>query len=734
MLETEYWAAASREDIGDKLVSRVEKYGTSQLTKSVSERHGREYQYYFGLDPSGVHATSQVLRKGEQGELAAVRVNHARPLVNALLNLIVAQKLVWQPKATNIDYDSIRECEFAADILEYYWSQKGVSKYVTRALEECLVHGEGFVLAGWDSSKGDTYAGVPVEQPPAMPAEMPSDMGLSADVSPDVEMGGMPPESLPNPAAPGAPSADLFAGAKELKTGDIAYYNVSTWDVIRDASKQTWEELDWVIVVRRENKYNVIARYSSGDLEGDGEAQERILEASDAIGDEEVERASDDEEESDDICVYHFYHKKTAAIPEGRQVVFVSNGYILEDSELQYDEIPLYRVAAAEIFGTPFGYTPFLDILGIQELMDSLHTVIATNQSTLGTNLVAMEIGSEIDVDNIGKAITAVYYPVGGKMPQGIALANTPREIFAYIDTLKNQQQQIIGLNSAVRGEAQSGEMSGSALALLAAQALQQSSVTQANWLRMVRELGMCTIAIFQRYATMPMKVALVGKGNTSLLSEQEISGDALSRIKRVDVDIGNPLSQSVAGRSEMAKDMMNLGLVRTPEQYQQVITTGRLDPLTKSTSQELMLIVSENEQLRKGESPPVVDVDDHLLHAKEHRACLADPEVRKNEKLVVAILGHIQDHQEAFFNTDPNLLMMVGQQPPMQPAPPPGGPGGPGGAPPPEGGPGGPGGPPPPSPGAPPEDMPNMPNLPQNPLTGQQWDPTTGGGVVPPK
>ncbi len=143
-----YWAALPKPDIGGQLVARLDNYGTATLTTAVSVRQARAYQYYFGLDPSGVHATSQILRAGPQGEFAAIKVNHSRSLVNTLLNLIVAPKIVWQPKAVNIDYDSLRETELAAAVLEYYWQELATSAFATRALEEALVFGEDFGVIG----------------------------------------------------------------------------------------------------------------------------------------------------------------------------------------------------------------------------------------------------------------------------------------------------------------------------------------------------------------------------------------------------------------------------------------------------------------------------------------------------------------------------------------------------------------------------------------------------------
>lgn len=666
-----YWASLEPELLGEKLFSKVEGYGTSELTTGMRDRYSRAYQYYFGQDPSGVHATSQVLRGGEQGELAELRVNHSRPLVNTLLNLIVAPKIVWTPKAVNIDYDSVRECELAASVLEYYWSESQVAKFAIQALEEALVFSEGFILLEWDEQAGDDYG-----------------------VDPD-------------------------ADGAVVKTGDVKFSNVSSWDVIRDSRKPSYNDLDWVMVRRPVNKFTLAAKFP--------EQAEDICSVPQDTG---TDRQNAGHEETDDIIIWHFYHKRTAALPGGRQALMLADGTVLQNSVrgLEMDEWPLYRVSAAEMIGTPFGYTPYLEILGVQELMDSLNTAVATNQSTLATQCVAFEQGSEISPDNVG-GMKAVYIPSGGKMPEALQLTKTPGEVFQYLTSLQKQQELLFGLNSVVRGEPQSGEQSGSALVHLSSQALQQASTTQGNWLRMVAGVGNGLLDCIKKKLSVEKKIGIVGESSQFLVEDRGYTGESFRRIKRVQVEIGNPMAQTTAGRDMLAKDYIQLGLIKTPEQLKQVHDTGSLKPLTQSLTNELLLIRSENEQMSRGVPQPVLALDDHMLHAREHRGLLANPQVRQNPDVVTAVLQHIAEHEQLYYTTSPATLMLVGQQPPPMPMGP--GPGGP-----PPGGPGPmPEGPPPEAAGEvlqPPGNpnagaAPPAPSPPKNPATGGEFNPAAG-------
>lgn len=679
-----YWAIKPATELTRDLFGRVEVYAQdSTFMQGVSARSVRAYQFYFGMSPMGVHATSQVIRDGDQGQLASVRVNHSRALVNTLLNLITAPKVVWSPKAVNIDYDSLKECELASSLLEYYWTEQQYAQFAIRALEEAIVFTEGFIHLDWDPSKGDDVA----------------------------------------------PTPD---GTGTIKSGDVRVRNVSTWDVIRDTTCPSFDQLTWIVVRSWENKFDLIAKFP---------AMAEQIKSTDTDVRNKFRNATTSGKFNDLIPVYKFYHKKTAAVPSGRAMTFISSDCALEDGTLEargLGGIPLYRVSAGEMFSTPFGYSPFNEILGIQEVMDSLNTSITSNQTTFAAQCISAVQGSEFSPEEIAGGLKVVYYPPGSNPPAPLQLTSTAPEVFRYVEQLKHDQELIFGLNSVVRGTPQSGEQSGSALALLSSQALQQANVISANYVRFIENVGAGVLDLIRANLSTERQIAVAGKGNSFLISNLPYSGNSFNRVKRVHVEVGNPLSQNTSGRLTIAKDLLASGLIKSPEQYMQVLNSGRLEPLTKSITDELLLIKGENEELAQGKNPPVLYTDDHMLHVREHKGILANMEARSNAQLIQAVMEHIKEHETVYYTTEPALLMLMGQKPPMAPPPPDLLP--PGAPPPP---PGAPVGTPPPPKGpslsAPVEKAPGnpavgteppAPRLPTNPLTKEKYNPVDGGGV----
>jgi hypothetical protein len=228
---------------------------------------------------------------------------------------------------------------------------------------------------------------------------------------------------------------------------------------------------------------------------------------------------------------------------------------------------------------------------------------------------------------------------------------------------LVRDMETISGINSVARGNPESSLKSGTALALVQSQALQFISGLQQSYVMMIENIGTGLIELLQDFAKVPRVAAITGKSNR--MKMQEFSSKDISSISRVVVDVGNALASTTAGRVQMADNLIQMGIITTPEQYFSVINTGRLETMTEGPSNQLLLIRAENEKLADGETDVVATaVDKHSLHIREHMNVLADPDLRTDTELTARVLAHIQEHISLLQNTDPNLLAMIGEQP----------------------------------------------------------------------
>lgn len=135
----------------------------------------------------------------------------------------------------------------------------------------------------------------------------------------------------------------------------------------------------------------------------------------------------------------------------------------------------------------------------------------------------------------------------------------------------------------------------------------------------------------------------------------------------------------TTAGRLEIANQLLQMGLVKNPDDYLTVLNTGKLDTMLEGPQASMMLIRSENEDMMDGKQVQALATDKHQIHIEEHQVLLADPDLRRDPTLVTLVLNHIQEHLQLLRTTDPGLLAVTGQQPlpPLPsaqgPVPPPG-------------------------------------------------------------
>lgn len=638
VLEQEYFAATTPELIGEKVLARLR---TTSLWGRSSESRLAYSQAFIQSYPSiemGVGRASMVMPGGEQGQLSRVRVPRGRAATRALLGMLLGAKITWRPQAKTGDPADKKAVRKASNLLEYYWKQQHVEAVVTQWIDHGLRYAEGFVFAPWDLSRGPAIGG-------------PGQLG-----------------------------------------GDLAFHVVPPWHVFRDENYTHASRCPWWVVRTFENRHDLLARYPT-DIRG--ESTHGRLTASV----KETQLLNDGSglaKGSDVVPVFHFFHKRTPAMPAGRQSVFVNAGVVLEDSQLKYKTLPLLRFAPEELDDSPYGYTQVWDSHGVQEEMDGLESSIASNQLTFATQAISLVEGEKQAPDDV-KGLKVFYRKPGPDTgPRPVQLTSTPKEVFEHLDRLKDAQRDIHGLNDVAMGDPDTAQMNAAAFSILAGAASQRNAPLQGNVLKAVAELGSHVVATVNAFLPAERKLALIGKSGAQ---EMALAKGELDPVDSVLVTIGSAMENSVAGRYQLAEIYKEMGAVKSPEQMQQVMETGRLEPVTDPLRAAAELIDHENELLATGQLPVVHFLDDALQHCLGHWSVLnANPAARESKEVVMATQQHIHEHYALFFGLPPGvdphmdpqypvrIRMLLGQQPPPVAGPAPGGPPPPGGGAPPQG------------------------------------------------
>lgn len=614
-----YFATESNDKIAQCLMGKVEEWQTMLRASGHYQRLKKSYRTYYGLTKEGNVGSSEILRKGGLDELSVIQMNEYRNLIQHVHVMTTANRPAFRCKSVNTDHKSQAQTIVGNGVLEYYMREKKVERYLRQAAETALWAGEGYVAMNWDTSSGDLY--------------------------------GREPQS-----------------GKPIFTGDVEFYNPGPLDMIIDLWKKS-PDMDWRIIAVPLNKWNLIAKFP--------EFEDEILSADQtSYMNFKYGFFNYNFYDSDDIPLFIFYHKKCESLPEGRMVYFVSSKDALIDVPLPYKTIPAYRMSPSDMQDTPFGYTPAWDVLGPQDAYNMLHSTAVTNISTFGVQNLLVPDGANINVLQLAGGLNAIKYNSKMGEIKPLQLTATSPEVYKYMDSLANRMQVYMAVNSVTRGQPDANIKSGSYAALVAAQALQFNSGLQQSYSSLAEDVGLGIIEMLQDYAKVDRMATIVGENNQALMDS--FSGEDINQINRVVIEQVNPGSQTVAGNIAMADNLLEKGMIEDAKQYVQVYTTGRLEPVYQITEKQNLLIQDENEHLKKGEIPQVVMTENHQRHILEHASVLSSMGAKADPLVVQAVMQHNQQHIDVWGQTNPTLLLALGQQPiPPQMLPPPPGSGG---------------------------------------------------------
>lgn len=615
----QYWATLPVDKLGDKLVERVIDYDLYTRTYGQLWLWRRSYYTYY----KNYFRGGRMLRAGDIGQYKTLSINHYHSIVQGLLTLITSQEPAFDPQAINSDYLSQAQCKAALNILDYYSRYGHLSQKLKDVAERALLYGEGFIFLDLDPNAGSIVAVDPTAQRP-------------------------------------------------IYDGEVTTTVFSPADVIRDYARQN-DDRDWYILREYVNKWDEVTKFPdlADGIKGLGIDQDIQLRR---FG------HSLTENQDDLICRYTFVHRKTPSVPQGRIVKFYAKDVISVDSPLPFDDFPVYRIAPANQEETTFGYSVAFDLLAIQEAIDKLISIIVTNQMTFGVQNIVAQTGTKLSPQQLVDGLNLILTDMRQGIPQVLELVKTPPEIFQFIGFLVEQMQLISGLNAVSRGVAPENLKSGTALAFVQSQAIQANSGIQKSYSRLIEDVGTGYLNIVKSFPTSKRIQAISGNANRSYLASY--SAEDIQNVTRVVIKSGNPLTKTTAGRIEVAQNLLQYELLKTPEEFMSIVETGQLQSLTEGSMSELLHIREENDAMRDGQPAKPLFLDNHPLHIKEHMAVINSVDIRNsNDPAVQQTIQHIQQHVQLWMavgTAQPQLLAALGIQPPpmpMMPTPQPGGP-----------------------------------------------------------
>lgn len=613
-----YWANDDSLQLVSQLMQKISDFDRHiDMTGRWINARDLYYNYYL------VNETNYTYPNYAADGFKRLNINHFRAILKHMLSLVTAQRAAPEPIATNSDYKSQAQTSFCKNILRYIEKEKKLEKVYENATEAAIVLGASYVAREWDATLGEVY------------------------------------------------NVDPATGVAQRK-GDLAVSMYHWIDVIFDFAAGSYEETNWQIIRKYWNRWDLIAKFP--------QFADQIKSMS-VTPETKRHRLGHvlNEMNNDLIPLYTFYHKKTAAVPQGRATLFLDENICLFDGGLPYKRIPISRIAADDQFNTPFSYSVSMDLLPVQKVYNALCSIVCTNQAAFGVQNLLIPREAAISLAQLSEGLNAIYYDPSitqGAKPEALSLVATKQEIFNWIEYLEKKMATISGINDTIQGRPEANLKSGTALAFVASQALTFISPLSRSYNSLLEDTWTGIIDILKEFATTPRLVLISGLSNRS--EAKEFQNTDIADIDRVIVEAANPLTQTLAGRIQIAQDLIQAGLLNK-EEYMTVITTGQIEPLYAYEKSELLTIKRENEDLQNAKKVVALTTDNHPLHIREHLTLLSDPAVRNdpNNPVVINVLNHImKEHIPMWQNLTQNnpVLLAVQNIPPcpMPPTPPP--------------------------------------------------------------
>ena len=265
---------------------------------------------------------------------------------------------------------------------------------------------------------------------------------------------------------------------------------------------------------------------------------------------------------SNQVELWTLWHKPTRYLPNGRKVVFTDR-CILENSEDPYfDATDPYpnngfpiRVTDIDVEGDLYGTSVYVETRSLNEYINKLYTVAYRNQQLVGNPKWMVPENSRVSKEALGNDVTIVRYS-GEKEPKLEVFSNTPKELFALIQSMEQNLFKLFGFNPVSQGDIPPGMESGIALRYLseAEKARQNTQTIKQN--NFIKALFEKTLAVARRFYSPDDQRLMKIWGKDYTFETSIVNPLSLSTPCEVRIRESSLVSESKAAKTQFALDI----------------------------------------------------------------------------------------------------------------------------------------------------------------------------------
>jgi len=593
--DNEYMGTADALKISQWAKASMKDWSMTTRSNGMMAQWYRNYRMYYNMRNVSFspNAGTGLAITGDNGQNMSGTFSHFRNIITHWMNMVFAKPPVPKCMAENADPESISAVALYDSIIQHETRVHRLTKYFRNTSERGLIFGTGAFFCEWDPMAGEP---VTVE------------------------------------------------GDNVVYSGDISPRALTPFDFRIDPRITDWNDAQWVSVRDYANKFELATRYP--------EFADRIVNLKPDPIDDQLKLNIEDTR-TDMVPVIKTYFKRIdGLLPQGRYVITLDVNLCVHDGPNPYDRLPVFLLKPQEWMGTIYGYTLANDLVPVQQAHNLVTSQLMTQVAHYGVPSVMYQEGSGMSPTRLSGGMRGFAVPAGAMVPQPLSMLSNIGELVQLSSIFEKTMETLSGVNSVARGDPDKNLKAGVALGIVQSQAIQFSSGFQNAVIELYTDVWNFILDLHKRFCSAERVVAIAGKSKAEAVKRWKSSD--IMPVYGIYVEPQDPMSQSMAGRMEMAKDLLSNNIVHTAQQYLTVTHTGNMEDLIAPEQAELDYIKRETESLMGGQPVRVLATDNHQLHIADHLKTTFDVETRASLDFdpegaraasLQATLMHVQQH-----------------------------------------------------------------------------------------
>lgn len=522
--------------------------------------------------------------------------NQIKSGVMAYVAQLTKTKPVITATPNSSDDKDLRSAQMAEALFEYWWREFNMKSKLQSALVNSTLS-QGYWKISWDpyAGKGTTFMvgpdGVPITDPV-----------LSDMYKEELEAAGV----------------DIKQFQQTVNLGDITIQVIPGENVLLDPAASTFEDAEFAICKHAMDPSEIQARWG---IQVTADSTPSSEDSALPWGVQQRQGADTPLHVTKDVWI--MYHRKTAALPQGRYVVWIEgpDKKIMDTAwEFPFDELPLVKFPGLERPNSPLDDPLVTDARPIQkELNRTLSQIVTHKNLTIKPQMIA-PVNSLRDRLTDEPGAVFQYAPVANLKPEWREMPQIPPYIVAHLQDIQGRLDRLFNLMAVSRGDVPTNVEAGVAIDLLQEAAVDQVSPIIQRLEESLVRAGHIMASFAQEYYIEPRLLKIMGAGGS--VQVRKFKNSDIAGGFSFHAESGSGLPRTRAGRQARIEWMMQQQLI-DPKQALKMLDVADVKGLVAKIEADEDMALREHEKLRQGQPINVVALQQAMGQAQQ---AMADP------------------------------------------------------------------------------------------------------------